>query len=40
MPAIKKKGFGIGLALFVLMLIMPVPAGLSQLAWYLSLIHI
>ena len=40
MPAIKKKGFGIGIALFVLMLIMPVPAGLSQLAWYVAAVGI
>ena len=40
MPAIQKKGFSIGLGLFILMLLLPIPDGLSQAAWYVAAIGI
>ena len=38
MPAYKKKGFTIGLIVFVLMLFMPVPEGLTENAWKVAAI--
>ena len=38
MPAYKKKGFTIGLIVFVLMLFMPVPEGLTENAWKVATI--
>ena len=40
MPAIKKKGFSIGLILFILMILIPAPSGLSQIAWYVAAVGI
>ena len=33
MSAYKKKGFSIGILLFLIMLISPAPAGLNDVAW-------
>ena len=38
MPAYKKKGFTIGLIVFVLMLFMPAPEGLTENAWKVAAI--
>ena len=38
MPAYKKKGFTIGLTVFVLMLFMPAPEGLTENAWKVAAI--
>lgn len=38
MPAYKKKGFAIGLAVFALMLFMPAPEGLTENAWKVAAI--
>ena len=38
MPAYKKKGFTIGLIVFVLMLFMPAPDGLTENAWKVAAI--
>ena len=36
MNAYKKKGFGIGLLVFILMLILPAPDGLSSEGWMVA----
>tara|TARA_B110000503_G_scaffold43743_1_gene71596 strand:- start:1844 stop:3280 length:1437 start_codon:yes stop_codon:yes gene_type:complete len=40
MPAYKKKGFGIGLFLFILMIISPAPEGLSHIGWSVAAVTV